>query len=99
MPFHNDVGLRVWEAGCHLSSYLVKNPRDVAGRRVLELGSGCGLTGLVCAGICQPREICLTDYTDETVENLKRNVKENLGWLKENGFDAVLGEVRGGERW
>lgn len=41
----------------------------------------------------------MTDYTDETVENLKRNVKENLGWLKENGFDAVLGEVRGGERW
>jgi hypothetical protein len=49
-PFHNDVGLRMWEAGYFLAEFLVKNPHLVADKSVIELGSGVGLTGLVIQG-------------------------------------------------
>lgn len=38
-----------WPAGQVLSSYLVHRPQTLHNRRVLELGSGTGLVGLVAA--------------------------------------------------
>uniref|UniRef100_A0A7S4APW1 FAM86 N-terminal domain-containing protein n=1 Tax=Pseudo-nitzschia australis TaxID=44445 RepID=A0A7S4APW1_9STRA len=46
-----DVGFVMWPSAVVLSRWLVSNPEEVRGKTVLELGSGCGLTGLVAAKI------------------------------------------------
>jgi len=44
-----DTGGTVWHAALCLSRYILDNIHVVKGRHVLELGSGCGLVGLVAA--------------------------------------------------
>jgi predicted nicotinamide N-methyase len=39
----------MWPSAVVLSQWLVTNPSVVLGKRVLEIGAGCGLTGLVAA--------------------------------------------------
>jgi predicted nicotinamide N-methyase len=82
-PQHNDVALRLWEAGATLAEYLLHDPCLVKGKRVVELGAGVGLTGLVAAGCCGASSVCLTDYTDASLDNLRHNVSINHEWLHE----------------
>ena len=89
-PFHNDVGLRVWEAGYFLAEFLLKNPDLVEGRRVLELGAGCGLTGLVCASL-RCKSVHMTDYTPPSIANLKHNVVCNCDFLGSNKDKVTVG--------
>lgn len=49
---------------------------------ILELGSGCGLSGLVAARFCQrlglkPPSVVLTDFNARVLENLRRNIGLN----------------------
>lgn len=44
---------------------------------MLELGSGCGLAGIVCARYA--RHVTLTDYVEQTVDNIAYNVRLNSG--------------------
>mmetsp|Transcript_9308 Transcript_9308/g.22860 ORF Transcript_9308/g.22860 Transcript_9308/m.22860 type:complete len:460 (-) Transcript_9308:29-1408(-) len=48
-----DVGFVMWPSAVVLSRWLVSNPTALHGKTVLELGAGCGLTGLVAAKIIQ----------------------------------------------
>jgi predicted nicotinamide N-methyase len=48
-----DVGFVMWPSAVVLSRWLVSNPSELHGKNVLELGAGCGLTGLVAAKILQ----------------------------------------------
>jgi predicted nicotinamide N-methyase len=43
------LGYSVWDAGIAMSTWISLNSKDFAGRRVLELGAGVGVTGLTCA--------------------------------------------------
>lgn len=45
------TGLRTWEAGLRLAGHLISEPSMMAspGTRILELGSGAGFVGTVCA--------------------------------------------------
>lgn len=72
---------RVWEASRFLAERLVRfsseSPAtfDVsAGQSVLELGSGCGLAGLVAADL--GADVLLTDQ-QEALDLLQRNVEAN----------------------
>eukprot|EP00644_Phytophthora_capsici_P007501 jgi/Phyca11/16685/fgenesh1_pg.PHYCAscaffold_21_\ len=72
---------RVWEASRFLADHLVRfaseSPAtfDVSGgQSVLELGSGCGLAGLVAASL--GADVLLTDQ-QEALELLQRNIKNN----------------------
>ncbi|KAH8084321.1 putative methyltransferase-domain-containing protein [Cristinia sonorae] len=51
----------------------------IAGKTVLELGSGCALPSLLCAISPQPAStVVITDYPDHTImDNLKENVSRN----------------------
>lgn len=48
-----DVGFVMWPSAVVLSRWLVSNPTELYGKTVLELGAGCGLTGLVASKIIQ----------------------------------------------
>ncbi|GMI27296.1 hypothetical protein TeGR_g790 [Tetraparma gracilis] len=90
---HNDVGMRMWEAGYLLADFIIRYPELVRGRRVVELGAGCGLTGLVAAAIGGCESMLLTDYTDVTLANMKHNVEVNNGWLRACGVDPAKVQV------
>ena len=80
----------MWPSAVVLSQWLMTNPSVVAGKRVIELGAGCGLTGLVAARIqkklpCSlPNDhhppttvVCLTDSNPIVLDNLQRNAELN----------------------
>lgn len=79
--FRGSTGCHEWEAGFYLAEFLMNHPDIVAGNKVVELGSGAGVSGIVAARL-DPEELVLTDGDPETVDNL-------LGNLKRNGIPAV----------
>mmetsp|Transcript_1999 Transcript_1999/g.4055 ORF Transcript_1999/g.4055 Transcript_1999/m.4055 type:complete len:140 (-) Transcript_1999:389-808(-) len=52
----------VWKAGLELASYLEMDPSWVEGKKVLELGSGVGYLGLICA-LLGASQVTLTDQS------------------------------------
>eukprot|EP00250_Pteridium_aquilinum_P011708 c20254_g1_i4 orf=51-491(-) len=66
------LGWKVWGTAMVLSRRLVSLQKMLQDKRVLELGSGCGLCGLLAAklGAC---EIVLTDSVPDILANLCDN--------------------------
>lgn len=94
-PFHNDVALRIWEAGNCIAEFLIDNPEIIAGKSCIELGSGCGATGLAIAACCKPSRVHLTDYTDACMLNLEHNLLVNQEWLSRFNFSPdQISQVR-----
>ena len=93
-PHHNNVRVRrVWEAGVCLAGYIKQHPDAIWGRSVMEVRSGVGLTVLVFAGLCHPRCVNLTGFTNTCITNLAHNAKVvNLDWLEGQG--VVMGKGR-----
>ncbi|KAL5641154.1 hypothetical protein ACGC1H_001590 [Rhizoctonia solani] len=63
-----------WPAGEVLSRYLVKR-NSLVGQRVIELGSGTGLVGLV-AGLLGAEEVVITDQ-EQLVNIMEENIELN----------------------
>jgi predicted nicotinamide N-methyase len=80
-PYHNDVSLRLWEAGTVLAELLVSNPQlsnVVRGERVVELGSGgIGLTGTVALCCAHAAHYTFTDFSTLAILNLRHNLELN----------------------
>jgi predicted nicotinamide N-methyase len=80
-PYHNDVSLRLWEAGVVLAELLVSNrslSSLVRARRVVELGSGgVGLTGAVALCGCRAAHYTCTDFSTLAILNLRHNMMLN----------------------
>ncbi len=94
-PHHNDVALRLWEAGNCLSEFFISNPTLVSDKALFELGSGCGATGLAIAACCNPKKIHLTDYTAACQLNLEHNLLINKEWLSHYNFEPErISQVR-----
>lgn len=51
----------MWVSGVALSVWLAMNREEVEGRRVLELGSGVGISGLSCA-LAGASHVVLSDF-------------------------------------
>jgi predicted nicotinamide N-methyase len=73
------VGLTVWDASLVLAAYLeqlqmAKGKELFAGRRVLELGSGCGVAGIAAALL--GARVVLTDW-EVCIPLLRRNAARN----------------------
>ena len=70
----------LWNGGRVLAAHLEQHAASlVQGRRVLELGAGAGLPGLVAA-LHGAKEVFITDYPDaELVENLGVNIGSARG--------------------
>lgn len=76
-----DVGYVLWPSAVVLSSYLEQNAEVLSGT-ILELGSGCGLTGLCAAVQAQQNNVndcrvTLTDFNPTVLENLRQNILLN----------------------
>ena len=82
------IGGEVWEAAYLLSNYLcLRKDVVVKSEKVLELGAGLGLVGLVCASLFDEQHkkgrVCLSDFSFDLVRNLKRNARRNrVGGMK-----------------
>lgn len=85
-PHHNDVSLRLWEAGNSLAEFFIENPAKISDKALIELGSGCGATGLAIAACCKIQKIHLTDYTEACQLNLEHNLSINNEWLSHHNF-------------
>ncbi|KAI9017235.1 hypothetical protein BC832DRAFT_543979 [Gaertneriomyces semiglobifer] len=76
-----DIGFQTWGAGVVLAKLLVANEIPLTASRILELGSGTGLAGIVAARIGRSLhrkfEIVLTDYHPNVLSNLRRNAHAN----------------------
>ena len=60
------LGATVWPSGIALASLLSGDYRSlIRGKRVLELGSGCGLPSLVARDIAGASDVLATDYWEE----------------------------------
>ncbi|CAH0375902.1 unnamed protein product [Pelagomonas calceolata] len=69
----------VWKGGERLVELLQSRRELVAGKRIVELGSGTGIAGLACAALGAAR-VVLTDLP-ENLALLRRNATRN-GWVQ-----------------
>jgi len=79
-----DVGFVMWPSAVVLASCVASNPSKVLGKRCLEIGAGCGLTGLATAAIFaahhvkdEESQIILTDFNETVLLNAIRNIHLN----------------------
>ncbi|KAM7422334.1 hypothetical protein PAMA_010411 [Pampus argenteus] len=74
------VAAPVWEAALHLCGYLEDQPVELRGRRIIELGAGTGVVGIVAARL--GADVTLTDLS-LALPQLQANVSANMpssGW-------------------
>ncbi|XP_020552594.1 protein N-lysine methyltransferase METTL21A isoform X3 [Sesamum indicum] len=67
------TGQLVWPGAELLNHYLSKNADMLRGCSVIELGSGVGITGILCSRFCS--EVVMTDHNDEVLKILTRNIE------------------------
>ena len=101
------TNLRVWPTACVFANYIAAHPELVAGKRIVELGSGSGTVGLVCAAL-GARKVVITDQPEALTlirDNVKRNAEQLRGsdvavlpctWGDQTHIAALL-EATGGE--
>ncbi|XP_048325211.2 uncharacterized protein LOC107410619 isoform X2 [Ziziphus jujuba] len=80
------TGQLVWPGAMLLNDYISKNSELLQGRSVIELGSGVGITGILCSRFC--REVVLTDHNEEVLRILKKNVELHSSSQNHNGLAA-----------
>lgn len=71
----NPVGLATWPAGFLLAEAVLSGAIPLDGMRVLELGSGVGVTGIALARWSRVASVCLSDFLPSVLENLSHNVE------------------------
>ena len=71
-PNHPDVlderipyWAEIWPSSLGLSNYLLEYAGDLTGKKVLEIGCGLGLTGMVAASL--GAEVCISDYITDAL--------------------------------
>ncbi|KAI3360053.1 hypothetical protein L3Q82_013857, partial [Scortum barcoo] len=81
------TGLVTWEAALYLAEWALDHQQTFAGRTVLELGSGVGLTGITICRRCRPNRFVFSDCHPSILQKLKTNVQ--LSGLSERTTPAV----------
>ena len=73
----SSTGLTLWRAAPQLCEYLTTNASTfISNKRVLELGSGVGLVGIL-ASYLKPGEVYLTDGDTDTLKGMRANISLN----------------------
>ncbi|KAL1524490.1 hypothetical protein AB1Y20_019384 [Prymnesium parvum] len=66
---------RIWPTAVVLSRYFCANPDMLKGKRILELGAGAGIVGLVCAAL--GAELVVITDMPEALPLIEANVQRN----------------------
>jgi predicted nicotinamide N-methyase len=66
----------MWPSAVILARWIASFPERITNKSVLELGSGCGLTGLVAAQVTSAH-VLQSDFNDQVLDNLHRNIVLN----------------------
>ena len=94
-------GYVLWESALALAERIAGEPHRVAGKRVLELGAGVGLPGLVAHSL--GAEVWLTDHDAGVLQIARDNARRNgvgnihavtadwLNWTIDQQYDVILG--------
>lgn len=91
-----------------MNNYLSQHPEIVKGCSVIELGSGIGITGILCSRFC--KEVVLTDHNDEVLEIIRKNIElqscsekahavltaEKLEWGNSDHLSGIIEKHPGG---
>ncbi|PWZ27902.1 hypothetical protein Zm00014a_010534 [Zea mays] len=97
-PNSKHLGTTVWDASMVFVKFLEKNsrkgrfcPSKLKGKRVIELGAGCGLAGFGMALLgC---DVTTTDQV-EVLPLLMRNVERNISWISQSNSDSdTIGSI------
>lgn len=72
------ISLNFKQAAFHLAEWCVRNKQELERKRVLELGSGVGLTGLTAVNFCAPKTYYFSDCHPTVLKTLEENVRLNL---------------------
>jgi predicted nicotinamide N-methyase len=81
------TGLNVWDGAILLAKHLELSPELVKGKRVLELGAGCGLVG-IAAGVLGAKEVVLTDLP-YCLPLMKKNVNFHQEMVAKSGCQQM----------
>ena len=68
-------GLMLWASAIGLAEWLTEHPETVAGKRVLEIGAGIGVVGLVASSL--GAEVVQTDYQTDALDLCRWNAAQN----------------------
>jgi predicted nicotinamide N-methyase len=72
----------IWPSGVALAACIVREPRIVSGKRVLELGCGLGVTAI--AALRAGAELLVTDYSPAALALCALNTQKEVGRLPES---------------
>lgn len=73
------IGHALWASAHVMSQYLVSHPEVLNKKKVLELGCGVGLAGLVAGKLVDdPSRVVLTDGDEHVFDALEANVERNF---------------------
>lgn len=76
------IGAGCWLSGIALSTWIMNNPDILQGKRILELGSGVGLCGIVTSCLDNVVEVNMTDMYKALTNTMKNNIKHNQHLIK-----------------
>lgn len=65
---------RIMNSGLQMVQYLLERPGLVNGKTVMDMGTGCGILGVV-AGLLGARKVRMIDVSETAVANAKRNIQ------------------------
>ncbi|CAN0283352.1 unnamed protein product [Ectocarpus fasciculatus] len=75
------TGLTVWRAAQEMARFMWEHRRWFAGKRVVELGAGLGLCGVLASKLCTGGAVVITDggdeFTDSAMDALRTNLVRN----------------------
>lgn len=83
------TGLTLWRASEFLCEFQLENAQMFQGKRVLELGAGLGLNGILLwnMGICST--VCITDGDTQALVHIRENIKMNHHENDENSISSL----------
>ncbi|CAM9304023.1 unnamed protein product [Chrysoparadoxa australica] len=88
-------GATVWGSAISMASWVVQNRAMFAGKSCLELGAGCGLTGLACKLAAPSCQVTLSDFSaEDDEERFSRNTVAPLEALSNLVYNTGLNNLR-----
>lgn len=100
------TGQLVWPGALLMNNYLSEHAHLLQGCSIIELGSGVGITGILCSKFCH--KMVLTDHNEEVLKILKKNIElhaspeslglvaEKLEWGNSDQIAQIIDKYSGG---